>query len=77
MTVEVCGYCSGTGYTFGRCFDREGRAIHADPPQVSCEYCCGNGQCEEGGKLLPATPAHKIERPTAADLARTGNPAWG
>jgi DnaJ-class molecular chaperone len=52
--IETCGYCRGSGKVPGRKYDKEGRHRPEWPDQVSCEYCFGTGQCEEGTKLLPA-----------------------
>lgn len=51
--MDTCGFCRGTGLTPGRKYDREGRPTDG-PDLILCEYCCGAGQCEDGGKLLPA-----------------------
>ncbi len=66
--METCGYCDGRGWIFGNTHDCEGRQVHDSPPQVACEYCNGAGECDDGNKLLPATPPQKEES--------SGNPVW-
>lgn len=53
-TIELCGFCGGSGRVPGPKYDREGRHRPDWPDRVTCEYCGGSGECEEGGKLLPA-----------------------
>jgi DnaJ-class molecular chaperone len=52
--IETCGFCLGSGRVPGPKYDRLGNHRPEWPDQVSCEYCGGAGQCEEGSKLLPA-----------------------
>jgi hypothetical protein len=52
--VETCGFCEGRGWVHGSMFDGHGYQRHDAPPLLTCEYCCGCGRCEDGGKLLPA-----------------------
>ncbi len=70
----TCGFCASTGIVYGRAYDRDGRA--QTPQRMHCEYCGGEGVCEDGHKLL-AAPTPNVGPEHAADLKRAGSPAWG
>ena len=38
----------------GNVYDAWGFQRYDEPPHLTCEYCHGFGQCEDGAKLLPA-----------------------
>lgn len=59
---ETCGYCGGTGTTYGSMYDQLGYRLHDEPPPQVCEYCGGSGQCENGDILLPAETRDEIIR---------------
>jgi hypothetical protein len=70
MQEEICGYCGGRGFVLGSMFDRWGYQCHIEPPQMTCEYCGGSGQCEDGARLLPAREPENEQHPSA------GWPRW-
>jgi hypothetical protein len=67
---EPCGYCGGRGFILGSMYDAYGYQRFDEPPRVTCEYCGGFGQCEDGGLLLPAREPHAPDNPNA------GLPSW-
>jgi len=67
---EVCGFCSGRGFVYGNTHDAYGYQRHDEPPQVTCEYCGGSGQCADGGLLLPA------DEPRRPSNESSGSPIW-
>ena len=74
MSVQICGYCSGTGVVMNHQADRYGP--RPDYPETrTCEYCGGDGTCNDGSKLA-AQDRSKAYQADDEDRRMAGQPPW-
>lgn len=67
--MQPCGFCNGTGTVLNHQADRYGPRPDY-PATVTCPYCGGEGQCDEGTELAPQGKADD------EDKRRAGLAPW-
>lgn len=70
--MTLCGHCNGRGRVLNHQADRYGPRPDY-PAERWCEYCHGEGVCEEGDLLIPQGKVYQCDD---EDRRRAGTAPW-